>query len=110
MKPAWRKSRRFFYLCWQFRFRKRNTDFSYIGKVNFNRDMLLTANLLRAVDHNLFNQFIFCSGSKFLQVGIPVSKLKKTPYIGYLPSFIFNFTFQRNGKSLSSVSYRAESF
>ena len=42
--------------------------------------MLLPADLLRAVDHDLFNQFIYCRGIKLLQIGIPVGKLKETFY------------------------------
>ena len=80
MKPAWRKSRRFFYLCWQFWFRKRNTDFSYIGKVNFNRDMLSPADFLRAVNDNLVNQLIHGGSIKFRQFRIPVGKLEETPH------------------------------
>ncbi len=55
VKPAWRKSRRFFYLCRQFWFHKRNPYFPHISKVNFNRDMLFPADFLRAVDYGFFN-------------------------------------------------------
>ena len=34
----------------------RNTDFAYIGKVDFYGDMLFPANFLRAVNYNLVNQ------------------------------------------------------
>lgn len=63
--------------------------------------MFLPADLLRAVDHDFFNQFIYRRGVKLLQIGIPVGKLKETPYIGNLSGFIFNFSLQRNCKLLN---------
>ena len=52
--------------------------------------MFLPADLLGAVDHDLFNQFIYRRGVKLLQIGIPVGKLKETPYIGNLSGLLFN--------------------
>lgn len=46
------KSRRFFCLCRQFRFGKWNPDFSHIGKVDFNCNMLLSADSLRTVNYD----------------------------------------------------------
>lgn len=63
--------------------------------------MFLPADLLWAVDHNLFNQLIYRSGVQLLQIGIPVGKLEETPHIGNLSGFIFNFSLQRSCKLLN---------
>lgn len=95
------KSRRFFCLCRQFRFGKWNPDFSHIGKVDFNCNMLLSADSLRTVNYDFFNQFIYRSCVQLLQIGIPVGKLEEPPHIGNLSGFIFNFPFQRSSKPLN---------
>ena len=66
VKPAWRKSRRFFCGCKRLRFGKRDADFPHIGEVDFNRDVLFPADLLRAVNYDFLNQFIYCGGVKLL--------------------------------------------
>lgn len=62
--------------------------------------MFLSANLLRVVNYDFLNQFIYCGGVKLLQIGIFIGKLQETSHIGNLPGFILNLPFQRNGKPL----------
>lgn len=75
VKPAWRKSRRFFRGCKRLRLGKWDADFPYIGEVDFNRYMLFSTDFLWAVNYDFLNQFIYCGGVKLLQIGIFVGKL-----------------------------------
>lgn len=56
--------------------------------------MLLPADSLRAVNHDFFNQFVYCSGGKLLQIALPVGKLEEAPYIRNLSGLVLNLLFQ----------------
>lgn len=50
--------RRFFCICREILFIKRNMDFPCISKINFNSGMLSLDDFLQAVNNNPVNQFI----------------------------------------------------